>query len=203
MSTEFKAIAPFTCKIDPRTITILDDFLEQPIPEEEIDRIDRMRDKNVAGRYNWVRKEDISLVSLSLHRLYSRTVEILGLNEDELVGIEFWVNTFGPGDGIHMHSDLDETLYRKTRRMECAVAGAMFFAQTRDLKGGSFIFEDGIIIRPRNNRAVMFFGGTRHGVEPVVEGERRSVLMAFWHRIPTAYEEHPAGIIEETPTRSR
>jgi hypothetical protein len=90
-----------------------------------------------------------------------------------------------------MHSDRDKTLYKKTRRMECAMAGTMAFGEPRNLKGGGFVFEDGVMIRPRKNRAVLFFGGVRHGVEPVLEGERRAVLMAFWHRVPTAYEKHP------------
>jgi hypothetical protein len=134
-------------------------------------------------------KSDIEKVSPHLYRFYNRAVSVMGLDEKQLVGIEFWVNIFKPGDGIHMHSDLDESLFRKTRRMECAVAGTMCFGETRNLKGGSFVFEDGITVRPRRNRAVLFFGGTRHGVQPVIEGECRAVLTAFWHRVPTAY--HP------------
>jgi hypothetical protein len=190
----FQAIPPFTCSIPPTSISIVDDFLDPAIPEEEIDRIDKMRDKTVPGKYNWAFKEDISRVSKHLRRFYERAVAVMGLDEEEIVGVEFWINIFGPGEGIHMHSDIDETLYRKTRRMECALAGTMAFAEPRNLKGGSFVFEDGVVIRPRKNRAVLFFGGVRHGVEPVLEGERRAVLMAFWHRVPSAYEAHPGHV---------
>jgi hypothetical protein len=31
----------------------MDDFLDPPIPEDEIERIDKMRDKTKPGRYNW------------------------------------------------------------------------------------------------------------------------------------------------------
>lgn len=178
----------FTSKIPPTAVIVMDDFLDVPIPENEIERIDLLRDKSIAGKYNWAFKDDIKKVSPDLHRFYSKVIEVLGLDENQLVGIEYWINIFEPGDGIHMHSDLDETLFRKTRRMECAVAGAMCFSKTTNLKGGSFVFEDGIVVKPRNNRAVLFFGGTRHGVEPVISGERHAVLMAFWHRIPTAYQ---------------
>jgi len=183
----FRSIYPFTCQIPPTSMTIVDDFLDPPIPEREIDRINKMREPVVAGRYNWASKDELPSISRHLHRFYKRSIEVTGLDEDEIVGVEFWINVFGPGDGIHMHSDIDETLYRKTRRMECAIAGTMAFAETKNLKGGSFVFEDGVIIRPRKNRAILFFGGVRHGVEPVVEGVRKAVLMAFWHRVPSAY----------------
>jgi hypothetical protein len=185
------AIPPFTCKISPTAVTIMDDFLDPPFSEAEIDRIDKMRDLNMPGRYNWALKEDIGALSPEMHRLYKKAVEVMGLDENEIVGIEFWINIFVPGEGIHMHADLDETLYRKTRRMECALAATMTFGEPRNLKGGSFVFEDGVTIRPRRNRCVLFFGGVRHGVEPVLEGERRAVLMSIWHRIPTAYKTHP------------
>jgi hypothetical protein len=167
---------------------VIDEFLDPPFSDEELDRIDQMRDRTGPGRYNWVLKEGIGDISGDLHRFYKRTVEVLELDEDQVIGIEFWINRFGPGDGIHMHSDIDEMLYRKTRLMRCAMAGTMCFGRTPGLKGGSFVFEDGITIRPRDNRAVLFFGGTRHGVEPVVEGERVAALMAVWDRIPTAHQ---------------
>ncbi|WP_175810629.1 2OG-Fe(II) oxygenase [Burkholderia cepacia] len=176
----------------PKTaVTVVDDFLDPPIPEEEFDRIDKLRDKTKPGKYNWARKDEIEKISPHLWRFFQRAVEVMGLDETQIVGVEFWINIFGPGEGIHMHADIDETLYRKTRRMCCALAGTMAFGEPRNLKGGSFVFEDGVLIRPRKNRAVLFFGGVRHGVEPVTQGERRAVLMAFWHRIPTAYETHP------------
>lgn len=178
-------------KIPLTALTVVDDFLDPPIPEEELDRIDKMRDKTKPGRYNWALKDDLPKLSPDLARFYKRAVEVMGLDEGQILGVEFWINIFGPGEGIHMHADIDETLYKKTRRMCCALAGTMAFGETRDLKGGSFVFEDGVMIRPRKNRAVLFFGGVRHGVEPVTQGERRAVLMAFWHRIPTAYENHP------------
>lgn len=180
----------FVSTLPKTAVSIVDDFLDPPIPEKELDRIDKMRDKTKPGRYNWALKEELPKLSPDLARFYNRAVEVMGLDENEILGVEFWINIFGPGEGIHMHSDIDETLYRKTRRMECALAGTMAFGETRKLKGGSFVFEDGVIIRPRKNRAVLFFGGVRHGVEPVIEGERRAVLMAFWHRVPTAYESH-------------
>ena len=185
------AIPPFTSSIPPTAVTIVDDFLDPPMSEDEIDRIDKMRDKTIPGRYNWATKEQLPALSSDLFRFYQRAVEVMGLDENQIVGVEFWINIFGPGEGIHMHADLDETLYRKTRRMECALAGTMAFGEPRGLKGGSFVFEDGVTIKPRKNRAVLFFGGVRHGVEPVTAGERRAVLMAFWHRVPTAYETHP------------
>ena len=182
----------FTSKVPATAVVIMDDFLNPPIPEEEIDRIDKMKDNTTAGKYNWAFKYDIEKVSTHLHRFYKQAVEVMGLDEKQILGIEFWINTFGPGDGIHMHSDLDETLYRRTRRMECAIAGTMCFAATHGLKGGNFVFEDGVIVRPRKNRAVLFFGGTRHGVEPVTHGVRKAVLVAFWHRMPTAHQEGAA-----------
>jgi hypothetical protein len=181
-------------RIPLTALTIVDDFLDPPIPEEELDRIDKMRDKTKPGRYNWALKDDLPKLSPDLGRFYERAVEIMGLNKDQIVGVEFWINIFGPGEGIHMHSDIDETLYKKTRRMCCALAGTMAFGEPRNLKGGSFVFEDGVTIRPRRNRAVLFFGGVRHGVEPVTEGERRAVLMAFWHRVPIAYADHGGHI---------
>jgi hypothetical protein len=178
-------------RIPATAVTVVDDFLDPPIPEEELDRIDKMRDKTKPGRYNWALKEDLPKLSPDLGRFYKRAIEVMGLDEGQIIGVEFWINIFGPGEGIHMHADIDETLYKTTRRMCCALAGTMAFGEPRNLKGGSFVFEDGVMIRPRRNRAVLFFGGVRHGVEPVTEGERRAVLMAFWHRIPTAYENHP------------
>jgi hypothetical protein len=179
----------------PKTaITVVDDFLDPPIPEEELDRIDKLRDKTKPGRYNWALKDDIHKISPDLDRFFNRAVSVMGLDKDQIVGVEFWINIFGPGEGIHMHADIDETLYRESRRMCCALAGTMTFGEPRNLKGGSFVFEDGIVIRPRRNRAVLFFGGVRHGVEPVVHGERRAVLMAFWHRIPSAYVTHSGHV---------
>ncbi|MGO7215260.1 2OG-Fe(II) oxygenase [Rhizobium ruizarguesonis] len=183
-----ETVRTFTSKVPATALVIVDDFLDPPIPEDEIDRIDKMKDNTVAGKYNWAFKDDIEAISPHLHRFYKRAVEVMGLDEAQILGIEFWINTFGPGDGIHMHSDLDETLYRRTRRMECAIAGTMCFAETKNLKGGSFVFEDGVTVRPRKNRSVLFFGGTRHGVEPVTEGLRKAVLVAFWHRMPTAHQ---------------
>jgi 2OG-Fe(II) oxygenase superfamily len=177
-------------RIPHTALTVVDDFIDPPIAEEEIDRIDGLRDKSKPGKYNWALKEELPKLSSDLFRFYQRSIEVMGLDEDQIVGVEFWINIFGPGEGIHMHADIDESLYRKTRRMCCALAGTMAFGEPRNLKGGSFVFEDGVIIRPRRNRAVLFFGGVRHGVEPVTEGERRAVLMAFWHRVPTAYQTH-------------
>jgi hypothetical protein len=180
----------FTTKIPPTAVTIADDFLDPPIPEEEIDRIAKLRDPTRPGHYNWATKQDLPKLSADLGRFYTRVVEFLGLDDSEIVGVEYWINIFGPGEGIHMHADIDEKLYRKTRRMCCALAATMTFADQRGLKGGSFVFEDGVTIRPKKNRTVLFFGGERHGVEPVLAGERRTLLMSFWHRVPTAYAEH-------------
>lgn len=192
-------VPTFSSRLPATAVVIMDDFLNPPIPEDEIERINQMRDMCQAGKYNWAFKHEIEAVSSHLFRFYKQAVHVMGLDEDQLVGIEYWINIFGPGDGIHMHSDLDETLFRRTRRMECAVAGTMCFAATRNLRGGSFVFEDGIAIRPRANRAVLFMGGTRHGVEPVIEGERRAVLVAFWHRVPTAYQAELAKTPERLP----
>src|SRR4051794_33227908 len=100
-------VPPFTCSIPPTAVTIVDDFLDPPIPEDEIDRLDKMRDKTIPGRYNWALKHEIKNISEDLYRFYLRAVEVMGLSEKEIVGIEFWINIFGPGEGIHMHADLD------------------------------------------------------------------------------------------------
>jgi hypothetical protein len=186
-------ITAFTSSLPPTAVLIMDEFLDPAFPDEELDRIDHMKDKTRPGRYNWTFKEDIEKVSPHLHRFYKKAIATMGLDESQIVGIEFWANIFGPGDGIHMHSDLDEPLFRTTRRMECAIAGTMCFGRTKDLKGGSFVFESGVKVRPVTNRAVLFIGGTRHGVEPVIEGERRALLAAFWHRVPTAHEHLVKG----------
>lgn len=200
MSTD--SVKMFTSALPPTAVMIMDDFLTPPFPEDEFDRIDAMRDKSGPSRYNWAFKEDIKKVSEHLFRFYKKAVRVMGLDERQLVGIEYWVNIFGPGDGIHMHSDLDETLFRKTRRMECAVAGTMCFGATRNLKGGSFVFEEGVVVRPRKNRAVLFIGGTRHGVEPVIEGERRALLTAYWHRVPTAHQSNITDTTDDTGEES-
>jgi hypothetical protein len=74
----FTHIASFTCSVPPTAVTIVDDFLDPPVPEEEIDRIAEMRDKNVPGRYNWTTKEELPTISRDLYRFYKRAVEVMG-----------------------------------------------------------------------------------------------------------------------------
>jgi hypothetical protein len=128
-------------RIPATAVTVVDDFLDPPIPEEELDRIDKMRDKTKPGRYNWALKEDLPKLSPDLGRFYKRAIEVMGLDEGQIIGVEFWINIFGPGEGIHMHADIDETLYKTTRRMCCALAGTMAFGEPRNLKGGSFVLK--------------------------------------------------------------
>jgi hypothetical protein len=172
-------------RIPPQSIAVIDDFLDPPIPRTEQERIAGLR--KAGDKYNWIVKGKLPTLPHT-YRFYQRVVDVLGLDEDQIVGIEYWVNIFAPGDAIHMHSDIDETEYRKTRRIVCGIAGAMMFGQCDDLEGGSFVFEDGVVIRPRENRAVLFFGGTRHGVETVTKGTRIAKLMSFWDRVPTAHQ---------------
>ena len=67
-------------------------------------------------------------------------------------------------------------------------------AHREDFLGGEFFFEgagaDGgdLLVEPRRGRAVLFDAGTRHGLRPVVSGER--VALNIWFtRAPEAAED--------------
>jgi hypothetical protein len=170
----------------PQSIIILDDLLNPPFESGELARIIKMRSKEHVNRYPWAAAEEIHTASKEIARLYKVAIGILGIDEKEIKGIEYWGNKFGPNDRTAMHSDVDEMLYKIKRRLACALAGVIYYAHCEQLVGGGLQFEDGVTIQPRNNRCVMFFGATRHAVLPVQSGERYTIVLSIWDMVPFA-----------------
>jgi hypothetical protein len=137
-----------------------------------------MRSKEHVNRYPWAAIEQINATSKEIERLYKSAIGILGIDEKEIKGIEYWGNEFGPNDQTAMHSDVDEMLYKIKRRLACcAMAGVIYYAHCEQLVGGGLQFEDGVTVQPRENRCVMFFGATRHAVLPVQSGKRQTIVL--------------------------
>ena len=174
----------------PQAVHIFDDFLLPPFEGNELKRIASLRTKKDVNRYFWHDLKTAAPISLEISRLYQRVLKAVTITEEaKLVGFEYWANELGPRDSLAIHSDVDEYLYVKHRQLRCAQIGVIYFGACTDLRGGELVFEDGIIVSPRSNRCVVFFGATRHGVERISNGSRSTVVMSIWDHATQAAEE--------------
>ena len=148
-----------------------------------------MRTPAQRNLYPFATVDKLPDLSPDARRLFDRVVSVVRPDASSIVGAECWANIFNEGDGIPMHSDIDEILYRETRQLRCALFGAVYYGRCENLEGGSLIFEDGVVVLPKRNRCVIFFGGTRHSVEKVRTGIRKTVVMSVWDRIPFAHAQ--------------
>jgi|GEM_PF-5817702 len=175
--------------IPPTSILVVDNFLSDPFTDYEIDKIISLRDAKSRNWYNWLSKEAIPNFSSKVATIYHNAISYVGLDESEIVGVETWANQLELGDFFHMHSDIDEVPYIRTRRMRSAILGLVYFADCKDLQGGNIIFDDGVYVGARTNRCVLFFGGTPHAIDRVEAGTRKSLVMSIWDEVPLGYRK--------------
>ena len=171
----------------PPGVFVFDNFLSPPFEQSEIDRIASLRTKDSGNNYLWTPIPKIHGFSPEVARLFGRKADLLKLPTDEIGGVECWANHFTEGDEIPMHSDVDEMLFRRQRRIATGEVGVVYFGNSENLAGGSLIFEDGVVVLPKANRCVIFFAATRHAVEKVRAGKRSTVVMSIWATTPLAY----------------
>lgn len=177
----------------PQSFLIIDDFLEQAFDASEFDELAKRRSRESGNTYNWTPVNQLGGMPNSTALVLNRACSYVGMDAQQLLGVEYWANRFVVGDEIKMHSDIDEMRFRKTRRLACGLMGVVYYASCSQLIGGDLHFEDGIMVAPRKNRCVLFFGGTRHAVTPVRSGVRETLVMSLWDEIPLAYVDVAAA----------
>ncbi|QTN25676.1 2OG-Fe(II) oxygenase [Rhizobacter sp. AJA081-3] len=98
--------------------------------------------------------------------------------------IEYWSNTIGVGHQLPAHIDKDEGLYRRSGVVVSPVLTAVYYADVCVFTGGQLDVE-GILVKPRQNRLVMFDGCLSHQVRRVRTGVRRSLVLNAWRSPPS------------------
>ncbi|MFD0935604.1 2OG-Fe(II) oxygenase [Methylobacterium trifolii] len=176
-------------QFDVPAVVIVDDFLPSPFGEEAAVSIGAIRSEARHGSYNWIEATQIESSKLPIAGLIEFIINSFKINTDDVAGFEYWSNDIASGDAMSFHSDIDEALYKRTRRIISPLLTCVYYVAVSNVRGGSLVFEDGVIIKPRANRLALFFGGTRHGVEKVESGRRLSIVVNFWDRVPLSYQK--------------
>jgi len=106
-----------------------------------------------------------------------------------IVGYETWThkNTRPESDKFHeWHYDKDEYRYSINQILRFPIFSAVFYIKI-DCSGGNLIMENGVEIKPKTNRLVLFEPGLKHRVEKF-EGTRYSININPWRRRLEAYK---------------
>jgi|TARA_B110000259_G_scaffold182008_1_gene224982 hypothetical protein len=92
-------------------------------------------------------------------------------------GYEYWthVNT-KPND---THQDKDEVAYLTKGISRFPQCSTVFYLEVENLKGGELVFTNGITVKPKVNRLVLFSPGLEHFVEEFT-GHRVSIAVNPW-----------------------
>lgn len=96
---------------------------------------------------------------------------------ENTIGYEYWthVNT-KPNDA---HQDKDEVAYLKKGISRFPQCSTVFYLEVENLKGGELVFMNGITVKPKVNRLVLFKPGLEHYVEEFT-GHRVSIAVNPW-----------------------
>jgi len=95
-----------------------------------------------------------------------------------MIGYEYWCNS--NQQGLDWHTDKDEKLFHTSGQLELPLCSMVYYAKIQDLAGGEFI-SNSEIIRPVENRLVLFSAGLMHKVDPYT-GTRIAVSINPWAR---------------------
>ena len=81
------------------------------------------------------------------------------------------------------HYDKDEALYQKEGVLRFPLCSNVFYPIEDDnLVGGNLIFENGVTVKPKRNRLVVFAPGLYHSVQPF-RGKRISININPWNSV--------------------
>lgn len=96
-----------------------------------------------------------------------------------MVGFETWSH-YNTKPGWHL--DKDESLYHSTGEVSFPLCSIVYYLSIENLEGGNFVTETEII-KPKNNRLIIFSPGLYHSVEKFT-GKRLIIAIAPWdHKI--------------------
>ncbi len=97
-------------------------------------------------------------------------------------GYETWChdNTRPESDNNYKwHYDKNEYKWQNNKKLVFPIFTAVIYLKVSDLKGGNLLFEDGVSIKPKENRLVLFGPGVKHRVEEFT-GKRFSLSINPW-----------------------
>ena len=90
---------------------------------------------------------------------------------------EAWTNENTIPNGWHY--DRDVMLFDAKREVKYPLCSTVFYPAVENVVRGKLLFENGVKVKPKFNRLVIFSPGLYHGVEPFV-GKRISININPW-----------------------
>ncbi len=106
---------------------------------------------------------------------------------EHYIGYEFWSHN-DTKTNLYFHYDKDELLAKKENKFSFPLLSIVFYPKIVNLKGGKLYLGKDLIIKPRENRLVLFPEGVYHGTSNYnKEGKRISFLINLWDKLPTSY----------------
>jgi len=104
---------------------------------------------------------------------------------DDIVGYDNWCHC-NPQE-VKWHNDKDEELLRQTGNLSFPLCSIVYYFNVDDdLIGGDLYFDNGVNLKPKNNRLVLFGPSLFHGVNKH-KGSRSSFLVNPWKSKPLGY----------------
>ncbi|KNC48398.1 JmjC domain-containing protein 4 [Thecamonas trahens ATCC 50062] len=167
-------------------------------------------DPSVAIQRTFVSRTE-ARVSL-LHRLMHRAAQVLGLNDDEWAGGEWWIQDRAADNVLHFHADCAEGREETTLSMHPLVSTVLYLT---DVGGPTVVYNasvapsggdydpfrlepaspsSGAVVWPRLGRMLAFDGRLIHGVahdDPPSSAKRVTLLINFWRHRPNVLGPAP------------
>lgn len=185
---EDAASSPSFARVWDRTLTTLDDELENVIAET-FAVVDYLATSRTTSLWYSFDSEPVT----EIEKAIVRSLRPLGVID--AVGVEYWARHQHADKGVVAHYDLDVSAARLGRRRTPVASSIVFLS---DDGGPTFMLQDNstAFVFPKQNRFAIFDGGLLHGVLPasVVDddgvcsrsdvGPRIALLVNWWRDQP-------------------
>ncbi len=105
-------------------------------------------------------------------------------NLKKYIGYELW--TRNNIEKVDWHYDKDEWLFNKENKLSFPILSMVFYVSVKNLKGGRLHISDDLVVKPKENRLVLFPQGIKHCTS-IYTGQRNSFLINPWDKVPNSY----------------
>jgi len=139
-------------------IVIIDDFLDKDLIISSITEF-----------------KDITQAPEMVKSILDKASDYFDLSEMNFY--EAWTNENTIPSGWHY--DRDVMLFDAKREVKYPLCSAVFYPAVENVVRGKLLFENGVKVKPKFNRLVIFSPGLYHGVEPF-RGKRTSININPW-----------------------
>ena len=114
---------------------------------------------------------------------------IATVRPDRLAGVEYWTNSLGVGEHMHLHHDKDERRFWQTRELRHPLISTVYYPDRKAFTGGELVIDGKHLVSTGPNQLAAFRGSLTHGVQKVKSGTRQSIALNLWAETPMAYGE--------------